>query len=263
MTVLRGQVAVIRPDGSAVRAGDEIRTLSETGALITFFIGTEIELGEQTILVVERVSRQGERVDVSLRQVFGATLNRVQTFADPGSSYRINAGGAVAVVRGTTFLLLGPTSEGAVVLVCLEDCDSRTTFVGVPLAPFMGYWAEVARGRVVQAPRAFRPEAEAGYWNAAFAGASLAEQVLQGDTNGRPAGQVPGGQQEEIRADEDDDDDDDKGDNGSPPGGPGPRATRTPTPTQILTATPTSTLTATPTLTLAPTSTPTEGIIIN
>jgi hypothetical protein len=75
LTVLRGQVAVLRPDGSAVqpapsgtvvRRGDEIRTLTATGALITFFAGTEIELGAETILVVERVSRRGEQVDVAL-----------------------------------------------------------------------------------------------------------------------------------------------------------------------------------------------------
>src|SRR5436305_6642601 len=70
MTVLKGQVAVVRPDGSAVQpaptgtvvqAGDEIRTLTRAGALITFFTGTEIELGADTILAVERVSRDGTK----------------------------------------------------------------------------------------------------------------------------------------------------------------------------------------------------------
>ena len=151
-------MAIIRPDGSAVqpapsgtivRTGDEIRTLSATGALITFFVGTEIELGAETILVVDRISRQGERVDVSLKQVFGATLNRVQALTDPASAYRIEAGGAVAVVRGTTFSLLGPfpTARGnVVVLVCLEDCDHLTTFAGVSLAPFTGFFVEVDGG---------------------------------------------------------------------------------------------------------------------
>src|SRR4051812_42301995 len=87
MTVLRGQVAVIRSDGSAVqpapsgtvvKSGDEIRTLSQTGALITFFTGTEIEMGADTILAVDRVSKQGATVDISLKQVLGVTLNRVQ-----------------------------------------------------------------------------------------------------------------------------------------------------------------------------------------
>jgi hypothetical protein len=210
MTVLRGQVAVIRPDGSAVqpapsgtavRAGDEIRTLSATGALITFFAGTEIELGEQTIMVVEQVTRQGERVDVSLKQVFGTSLSRVQTFTDPTSSYRIEAGGAVALVRGTEFVMLGPTREGIVILVCLADCDDRTTFAGTPLSPFTGYYVEVEQGRVVSGVQTFRPDFTGGPWNAASEGATTAAQAIQGETRGVPPGQVPSGQREEIRAD--------------------------------------------------------------
>ncbi len=189
MTVLHGQVAVIRPDGSAIqpapsgtviRAGDEIRTLSATGALITFFAGTEIEMGEATILVVERVSRRGEQVDVSLKQVFGATLHRVQTFSDPTSAYRIEAGGAVAVVRGTTFSLLGPfpTAKGnVVVLVCLDDCDRFTTFAGTPLAPFTGYFVEVHRGQVAGPVRTFKIDQPLGYWQNLWEGATIFEQL--------------------------------------------------------------------------------------
>jgi len=117
LTVLRGQVAVVGTDGSAVqpapsgtvvRSGDEIRTLTKTGAIITFFAGTEIEMGEDTILVVDQVSKNGTKIDISLKQVLGTTLNRVQSLSDPTSSYRIDAGGATAVVRGTTFLSIGP-----------------------------------------------------------------------------------------------------------------------------------------------------------
>jgi len=109
MTVLRGEVAVIRPDGSAtepapsgtiLQVGDEIRTLTPAGALVTFFVGTEIEMGSGTVLVVQQITRQGERIEISLRQVLGTTLTRTQTFSDPGSSYRIDAGGAVAIIRG-------------------------------------------------------------------------------------------------------------------------------------------------------------------
>jgi hypothetical protein len=109
MTVLRGQVAVVRPDGTVrqpapsgilVYAGDEIRTLSTAGALITFFVGTELELAEETVIRVEAASRDGERIEVSLTQVLGQTVSRVETFAHPGSSYRVEAGGAVALVRG-------------------------------------------------------------------------------------------------------------------------------------------------------------------
>src|SRR5918912_776291 len=75
MTVLRGEVAVVHPDGSAIQPapsgtdvfpGDEIRTVGPAGALITFFSGTEIEMGADTSIAVQKVSRQGDQVEVSL-----------------------------------------------------------------------------------------------------------------------------------------------------------------------------------------------------
>lgn len=109
MTVLRGQVAVIRGDGSAqqpapsgtvVYAGDEIRTLDPGGALVTFFFGTELELAEGTAIQIEQAERDGSRITISLKQAFGRTISRVETFAHPGSIYRVETGGAVALVRG-------------------------------------------------------------------------------------------------------------------------------------------------------------------
>ena len=173
MTVLRGRVAVVRADGSAVqpapsgtvvRVGDEIRTLSRSGAAITFFIGTEIELGEETTLAVEQVARDGGHIDISLRQVLGVSLHRVQALADPASSYRVEVGGAVAVVRGTDFLLYGPTDENVVGMVCLEDCTPQTTFAGCPMGPNIAYWLEVDRRQVVSACQPFT--AKGDIWNA-------------------------------------------------------------------------------------------------
>jgi hypothetical protein len=165
MTVLRGQVAVVQGDGSAVQpapsgtivhVGDEIRTLNQSGALITFFVGTEIELGDETSLLVERISRDANRIDVSLKQVFGASLHRVQALSDPGSSYRVEVGGAIAIVRGTSFLVYGPTDEQVVGIVCLEDCTDQTTFAGCPMGPNVAYWAEVDRGRVISRCQPFK-----------------------------------------------------------------------------------------------------------
>jgi hypothetical protein len=166
MTVLRGEVAILHGDGSAtqptpsgtaVHVGDEIRTLRGAGALITFFGGSEIELGEESALAVDRISQDGARIDVSLRQVFGASLHRVHALTDPGSSYRVDVGGAVAVVRGTSFLIYGPTEEQVVGIVCLEDCTDRTTFAGCPMGPNVAYWAEVDRGQVISRCQPFRP----------------------------------------------------------------------------------------------------------
>jgi len=195
MTVLRGQVAVVHPDGSAVQpapsgttvvAGDEIRTLAGAGALITFFSGTEIELGQDTILAVEQVSRQGDQVNISLKQVLGSTINRVTSLTETGSSYRIEAGGAVALIRGTTFMIVGPvtTASGDVVLlVCLEDCSAVSTFAGCPLAPFSGYFVAISGGHVASDCQAFTVAPEASFFTAASEAVRAAETVFQADTS--------------------------------------------------------------------------------
>jgi len=172
LNVLRGQVAVLQgtggaiqpaPSGMTIRAGDEIRTLTKAGALITLFAGTEIEMGEETSLVVDRVSRTGDTIDISLTQAFGASLHRVQSLGSAGSSYRVEIGGAVAVVRGTTFLVYGPTDENVVGILCLDDCTPATTFAGCPMAPNLGYWAEVDRGQVISGCNPIR--ADGSIWD--------------------------------------------------------------------------------------------------
>jgi hypothetical protein len=265
MTVLRGQVAVVHPDGSAIQpapsgtivnVGDEIRTLGNTGALITFFVGTEIELAENTVIAIQQVSRQGDRIDVSLRQVLGATINRVQTVSGSGSTYRIDVGGAVAVVRGTTFAVIGPitTSVGdIVILVCLADCGPTSTFAGCPLQPFLGYGVVVNRGRVESSCIAFAVARTADLLSAAFEAITTIEQELQGDTHGAPSGQVPPGQRQEIEAQNRPKDDDDPPKEGPPPsptGTPSPSATPSPSPTG--TPSPSATPTPSPTPTIIP-----------
>lgn len=192
MTILRGQVAVVHPDSSAVQpapsgtivtAGDEIRTLAGAGALITFFAGTEIEMSQDTVLVVEQVSRRGEQVDISLKQVLGSTVNRVTSLTTTGSSYRIEAGGAVALIRGTTFMFLGPVATASgdiVVLVCLEDCSARSTFASCPLAPFTGYFVTVSGGRQESECQAFTVAPGAGFLAAAVEAVTTAEQFFRG-----------------------------------------------------------------------------------
>jgi chitinase len=196
LTVLRGQVAVVSPDGSAVqpapsgtivRSGDEIRTLTKTGALITFFAGTEIEMGEDTILVVDQVTKNGSKVDISLKQVLGTTLNRVQSLTDPTSSYKIDAGGAVAVVRGTTFLLIGPvpTSAGNIsALVCMDDCDGRTTFSGCPVSQYTAFGVEVDKGKATTGCETAAVAHTGDYFDAGFEAITTFEQTFTSANDG-------------------------------------------------------------------------------
>jgi hypothetical protein len=245
MTVLRGSVAVIRTDGSAIQPapsgttvspGDEIRTLSASGAVITFFTGTEIELGDQTILVVERVSRQGERIDVSLRQVFGISVSHMQTFADSGSAYRVESGGAVALVRGSQLAVYGP-QEGLSIFINVESTQPITV-ENCTLMPGVGVWFEVpVRDRGCNY---FRAALESGPWNALLEGFTTAEQARQGDTRGRPAGQVQAGRVNETRSDIDKQkkDDDSLPTPTTTPGTPTPSATGTSTSSTAASPTP-------------------------
>ena len=47
--------------------------------------------------------RKGQRTTIGIQSVVGTILNRVVTLTDPGSTYRVEAGGTVALVRGTVF----------------------------------------------------------------------------------------------------------------------------------------------------------------
>lgn len=196
MTVLRGQVAVIRGDGSAVQpapsgttvnVGDQIRTLSQGGALVTFFSGTEIEMGEETVLAVDEIARSGDRINVSLRQVFGASIHRVQTLTGTDSTYRVEAGGAVALVRGTTFAIVGPFPSSVgdlVVLVCLDDCGPESTFAQCPMAPNSAFGVVVGGGQLQSACETFGVAPGGGFFDTADQTLTSLEQKLGDDNPG-------------------------------------------------------------------------------
>src|SRR4051794_31950450 len=62
LTVLRGTVSVVKSDGSALApagsgqtlgVGDRIATVGRSSALVTFFEGSEVELGADTTIVIQ------------------------------------------------------------------------------------------------------------------------------------------------------------------------------------------------------------------
>jgi hypothetical protein len=198
-------VAVVHTDGTAIQPAptgtvvyptDEIRTLSASGALITFFTGTEIEMGDETVLVVDRVSRQGDRIDVSLKQVLGTSVSRVQALADAGASFRVDAGGAIALVRGSELAVHGP-EDGLVAFVNVES--TAPIVVGqCTILPGMGVWFEFPIEN--RNCNFFRAELKSGPWNAVLEGWTTAEQGRQGDVNRKPAGHVQAGRVNETRS---------------------------------------------------------------
>jgi len=60
-------------------------------------------LGADTTIVLRDLEQSGSRTTITIESVVGSTLSRVVTLTDQGSSYRIDAGGSVALVRGTVF----------------------------------------------------------------------------------------------------------------------------------------------------------------
>ena len=112
LTVLSGRVSVVRSNGSAVQpastgltlnVGDRVATVGRASALVTFFDGSEIELGGDTTISIGDASSEADDVVTFLIQVIlGSTIHRVSPMKSASSSYRILAGDAVIEVRGTT-----------------------------------------------------------------------------------------------------------------------------------------------------------------
>jgi hypothetical protein len=112
LTVLRGTSAVLRSDGTPVTpapngmtlaAGDQVATVGRSSALVTFFEGSELELGADTTIVIRDLSQEGQVNTIGIQSVVGTTISRVVALTNSGSSYKIESGGTVALVRGTVF----------------------------------------------------------------------------------------------------------------------------------------------------------------
>src|SRR3954467_10679837 len=68
LTVLRGSAAVQRADGTplspatsglTLSAGDQVATLNRSSVLVTFFEGSELELGADTTIILRDLAKDG------------------------------------------------------------------------------------------------------------------------------------------------------------------------------------------------------------
>jgi hypothetical protein len=91
-------------NAQAVRSEDAIRTDSTGRALLNFYTGTEVEILPDSELVVtsfEETADGGHTITLS--QLSGETLHRVERIADREDRYELNTPSAHIVVRGTVF----------------------------------------------------------------------------------------------------------------------------------------------------------------
>ena len=112
LTVLRGTVGVLRADGSPISpatsgltlgAGDQVATVGSASALVTFFEGSELELGGNSTIIIREAAREGQVTTITVQSVVGTTLNRVVALSSPARPTVWKPGGTVALVRGTVF----------------------------------------------------------------------------------------------------------------------------------------------------------------
>jgi hypothetical protein len=113
LTILNGNV-LVRDNSSAtwengangmtLAAGSQVKTTSESQALLTFFEGSTIRLGSDTELEIEQANRVDDQyTTIVLKQYLGQTWSIVVKLTDPRSKYEIHTPSAVAMVRGTQF----------------------------------------------------------------------------------------------------------------------------------------------------------------
>lgn len=90
-----------------LEVGDKIKTEDDSGAEITFFDGSTIELqaGTEIEILSLDVSAHTGATTITLEQTIGTTISRVTALLDPASSYEVETSTGVAAVRGSVMIV--------------------------------------------------------------------------------------------------------------------------------------------------------------
>jgi hypothetical protein len=87
-----------------VKTSDTIRTDASGRALLTFFAGTEVDIQPGAEVTVTRFEQAADgSYTITLNQLNGETLHRVERIADREDRYVVETPSATIVVRGTQF----------------------------------------------------------------------------------------------------------------------------------------------------------------
>jgi len=241
LTVLRGTVSVVQGDGAAVspapsglklNAGDRVATVGRATALVTFFDGSEVELGADTTIAIQEASSSGNLVTIIIETVLGSAVHHVNTSANPNSTYTVISNGTELLVKGT-IIGHGVDDDGNVTAYLIES-GGTVTFPNQGNTLHNGEACTQTSGGDL----ACQPQNGKDVWS------GVADGVSPGD-GGKPAGttsNTPKSEEKDVKE----------------PGGLAQSLTSTPTGTPTPTSTPPRDLqtpTLTPTATLTPTST--------
>lgn len=165
LTVLAGQVEVRRngqadyrpaPSGITLAPGDAVRTGSNGRALITYFEGSTTVLEPGSELEIRRLDGEPARSPhLAVHQVAGSTWHKVVRLVAPSPRMEVHTPTAVALVRGTEFLVaLLPRPGGLpATLVVVMDGIVDVTAAGVTVTVRAGEMTSVEPGQPPSAPQ--------------------------------------------------------------------------------------------------------------
>jgi VCBS repeat-containing protein len=131
--------------GMSLQVGDTIKTGDDSGAEITFFDGSTIELEAGTQIEITSLDSSPDTgtKTITLVQTIGTTISRVTKLLDPASSYAIETPSGVAAVRGSVMIVRivfdDPNYEDGTVLITCVEGDIWAIWNGVELHIPEGY----------------------------------------------------------------------------------------------------------------------------
>jgi VCBS repeat-containing protein len=118
----------------SLEVGDTIKTGDDSGAEITFFDGSTIELEAGTQIEITSLDSSPDTgtKTITLMQTIGTTISRVTKLLDPASSYAIETPSGVAAVRGSMMIVRiifdDPNYEDGTILI--TNLEGHIYFIG-------------------------------------------------------------------------------------------------------------------------------------
>jgi len=143
LSITEGQVFVMKAGTDdwtkatvdmSLEVGDTIKTGDDSGAEITFFDGSTIELEAGTQIQITSLDSSPDTgaKTITLMQTIGTTISRVTKLLDPASSYAVETPSGVAAVRGTIMIVRivfdDPDYEDGTVLI--TNLEGLIYFIG-------------------------------------------------------------------------------------------------------------------------------------
>jgi len=115
-----------------LEVGDTVKTGDDSGAEITFFDGStmELEAGTEIEIISLDLSCDTGVTTITLTQTIGTTISRVTKLLDPASSYEVETPTGVAGVRGSTVIVTVEYVTPQIVNTLITNLEGNIYAVG-------------------------------------------------------------------------------------------------------------------------------------